>query len=212
VVDVLRFTTAVSVAVGRGATVLPYRWHDEQEAAYAAQHGAELLGSAGLSPTAMARLESGARVVVPSPNGSALSFGVAEHNAEAAVLAGCLRNAQAVAEAVLARAGPAAVIAAGERWRGRAPGSGPLRPALEDLLGAGAVIDSLGAARSLSPEAVAARAAFRDAREALDDVLLASASGRELLDKGLGQDVVMAAAFDADGVAPSLVGPAFVGE
>ena len=36
IVDVLRFTTAVSAAVEVGATVLPYRWNDDQAPAYAA--------------------------------------------------------------------------------------------------------------------------------------------------------------------------------
>jgi hypothetical protein len=40
VVDVLRFSTAVSVAVERGATVLPYTWEDDRAETYAAQHNA----------------------------------------------------------------------------------------------------------------------------------------------------------------------------
>ena len=77
---------------------------------------------------------------------------VAAHAAAAAhspvVLLGCLRNAAAVAREVLAeqtrRAArtSVAVIAAGE-LTGREPGA-PLRFAVEDLLGAGAVIDAIG--------------------------------------------------------------------
>ena len=44
IVDVLSFTTAVDVALGRGATVLPYRWHDGGETAYAAEHDAVVAG------------------------------------------------------------------------------------------------------------------------------------------------------------------------
>ena len=42
VVDVLRFTTAVDAAAGRGAHVYPYKWHDGTEAAFARDLDAEL--------------------------------------------------------------------------------------------------------------------------------------------------------------------------
>src|SRR5262245_40889594 len=42
VVDVLSFTTTLSIAVDRGITVLPFRWKDERAAAYAAEHDATL--------------------------------------------------------------------------------------------------------------------------------------------------------------------------
>jgi 2-phosphosulfolactate phosphatase len=232
IVDVLRFTTAVSVAVDRGATVLPYRWADDGAETYAAQHNALLAGAGpedpedarwSLSPIDLARLRAGTRLVLPSPNGSELAYAAREHAPHAAVLAGCLRNASAVAREVAAclRAGPIAVIAAGERWR--APTRPPrdraafaLRPAVEDLLGAGAILRALrvltGAAPDrVSPEARAAMAAFDDARDDLREWLLTSASGRELVGRGRRDDVVAAAALDVEAVAPVLVGAAFVG-
>jgi 2-phosphosulfolactate phosphatase len=109
--------------------------------------------------------------------------------------------------------GPVAVLAAGERWRGDL---GPLRPAVEDLLGAGAVIDGLVAVggrpeAGLSPEAHAARAVFRAARDDLGGWLAGSASGRELAAWGWDDDVETAADLDAEDVAPVLDGPAFRG-
>jgi 2-phosphosulfolactate phosphatase len=162
--------------------------------------------------------------VLPSPNGSALAYGAREHAPQATVLAGCLRNASAVARAVAAslHSGPVAVIAAGERWRGRTgPAREPrevlaLRPAVEDLLGAGAILRALRvltgvALDRVSPEARAAMAAFDEARDDLGKWLLASASGRELVARGRHDDVVAAAALDVEAVAPVLIGAAFVG-
>jgi 2-phosphosulfolactate phosphatase len=218
VVDVLRFTSAVSVAVGRGASVLPYSWTMGDAArAYAAQHGAELAGwrehgGWSLSPTDLARIPAGARLVLPSPNGSALAFGARDDVPGATVLAGCLRNASAVAAVAAEHGGPVAVVAAGERWRGSL---GTLRPSVEDLLGAGAVLRALtevaGRGESVSPEARAAIAAFNAAGADLAGWLAGSASGRELVAVGFGDDVEAAAWLDAEDVAPVLDGPAFSG-
>lgn len=162
IVDVLSFTTAVDVALGRGGAVLPYRWHDGGEQTYAAERDAVVAGQGAgaawtLAPATLVDLPAGVRLVLPSPNGSALSFGAAEAGAST-VLAGCLRNASAVGAAAGRLAGPdgiVSVIAAGERWNGA---TGPLRPALEDLLGAGAILAGLEARadrppRASSPEA-----------------------------------------------------------
>jgi 2-phosphosulfolactate phosphatase len=216
-VDVLSFTTAVEVAVSRGATVLPYRWDNGSEAAFAAERGAVLAGRRGsdswsLSPAALRTIPPGTRLVLPSPNGSALAFAAAEAGAHH-VLAGCLRNATATARVArrLAGDGVVAVVAAGERWRGD---TGPLRVAVEDLLGAGAVLAALdpAAARGApgcSPEAGAARAAFVTARALVSEWVAASVSGRELIEAGWVDDVAVASVVDASDVVPVLRGDTF---
>lgn len=210
-VDVLRFTTAVDVAVGRGAEVLPYRWHDGDEAAHAAAVGAVLAASddtgaePSLSPASLTDLPAGTPLVLPSPNGAALALGAAEAGA-AEVLAACLRNASTVGAHLAARGGTVGVVAAGERWRGA---TGPLRPAVEDLLGAGAVLAGLPA-DGQSPEARAARAAFLAERDRLDAALAECGSGRELAATGRGRDLPVAAALDASRAVPGLRGDRFV--
>jgi 2-phosphosulfolactate phosphatase len=213
VVDVLSFTTSVDVAVGRGAVVLPYRWRDGGEERYAAEQEAILAVPREaatekrpwtLAPDTLSDIPAGTRLVLPSPNGSALSFAATEAGV-GTVLAGCLRNPTAIAAAV-PTSGPMGVLAAGERW---GVSQGPLRPALEDLLGAGAVIDRLGP-RQLSPEARAARAAFRDMVDDLPAVLTSCGSGRELAARGSPDEARVAAALDVSGAAPTLVEETFV--
>jgi 2-phosphosulfolactate phosphatase len=147
VVDVLSFTTTVTVAVERGIAVLPYRWRDESAALVARQHDATLAvgraeagpGDISLSPESVLRATGVTRLVLPSPNGSTVSARLAEVGAT--VVAVSLRNAVAAAAWVRARwpdDAAVAVVAAGERWN-----DGPLRPAAEDLWGAGAFIAAL---------------------------------------------------------------------
>ena len=215
VVDVLRFTTAVCCALEGGSVVLPYRWASDAAPEFARSQSALLagrreLGEPSLSPTDLLSLPAGTRLVLPSPNGSTISFRAAELGA-AHVLAGCLRNASATARAArrLSQGGPISVIAAGERW-----GSGPLRPAVEDLLGAGAILAALDpsaavGAPACSPEAAAARAAFVAARPRLYDALCASTSGRELLGRGWEDDIANSSAHDVSATVCRLAGSEF---
>lgn len=222
VVDVLSFTTCVSVAVDRGITVHPYRWHaDDAAADHARRVGAVLArprshaapaGAISLSPRSI-RDSTGIRaVVLPSPNGSTISALLAESGAQ--VVAGCLRNRRAVAGWLRDRLRvdvgdePTAVVVvpAGERWP-----DGSLRPAVEDLWGAGAVVEALldllgnqASSLLLSPEAEAARAAYVAVSRDLDAALAASASGRELVEKGWPDDVSIAAEVDASEEVPLL--------
>jgi 2-phosphosulfolactate phosphatase len=205
IIDVLSFCTAVDVAIGRGAEVLPLPWGDERGAYVARQAGATLAGprSEGnwsLSPSSLRELPAGIRLALPSPTGAALCALAQRTGAE--VLAGCLRNASAIARTAhrLARGGPIGLVPAGERWE--LPGE-PLRPALEDIIGAGAVAGVLAGA--YSPEAELAAAQFSAARSrGLAGVLAASASGRELATDGFAHDVTLAAAHDASEHAPRL--------
>ncbi len=213
VVDVLSFTTTLTIACERGITVLPFRWRDERAAGYAAEQDAVLAltrqeareagGGLSLSPASMARAEGVERLVLPSPNGSTVAFGLRDLGPT--VVGGCLRNAAAVGRWVNHHFpdGVVAVVAAGERWD-----DGSLRPAVEDLWGAGAVVAALGRT-DLSPEAAFARDAFAAVRRRAPEALAECASGRELADKGFGDEVPYAAELDCTDVVPVLEGKAF---
>jgi 2-phosphosulfolactate phosphatase len=210
VVDVLSFSTAVDVAVGRGGSVFACSEHGAGAAQLAARVGAQLAVARrrvsstspySLSPRTLATLPAGTRLVLPSLNGStiaAIGAGLAR-----TILAGCLRNASAVARAAERAGASIGVIPAGERWP-----DGSLRPAIEDLIGAGAIISHCPPA-DRSPESRAAVAAFQDASADLQHLLLACGSGRELAEAGFAEDVRVAAELNASTSVPWLEGGAF---
>jgi len=208
VIDVLRFTTAVEAAVERGAVVYPCRWHDPSAKAFARSRGAVLADDSdpsgpSLSPLSLCRLSPGDAVVLPSPNGSTCAA-LAEE-AQASVVASCLRNASAVAAWLDNSPRPVAVIACGERWP-----DGSLRPCVEDLLGAGALISHLHGSRS--PEAESAAAVWAAAVDHdVAAMLRASGSGRELRARGHADDVDYAGEVGVSTVVPILVDGRFVG-
>ncbi len=219
VVDVLSFTTTLSVALARGIEVFPYEWRDSRAAEHAVRHGATLAVGrfealarkdkrhVSLSPATLLATEGIERLVLPSPNGSSISFALSTSSRE--VVGGALRNADAVAQWVahrLWRGGSVVVIAAGERW-----GDDTLRPAVEDLWGAGAILAGLVAAGlgDLSPEAAAARAAFESVRDRLPSAMRECSSGRELIENGFGEDVDLAAHLSVETVVPLLTEESF---
>lgn len=207
VVDVLSFSTAVDVAIGRGAVVYPARWRDGRSSALArAVGGVRAVGRSeaspehpySLSPQSLSTIPAGTRLVLPSPNGASIVADAA--GGDASILTGCIRNAAAVARAAGSRGGAVAVIAAGEQWP-----DGSLRPALEDLVGAGMILDALGG--TPSPEATAAIAT---ARSTSTRALAECASARELIDIGCERDVSIALMADVSAVTPVLEDGAFV--
>ncbi|MEQ3549217.1 2-phosphosulfolactate phosphatase [Pseudonocardia nematodicida] len=217
VVDVLSFSTTLTVAADRGVAVLPFPWRDERAVDHAAERGATLAvgrseagpGQVSLSPGTVRAAPELSRLVLPSPNGSTLAFRL---RAVAQTVIGVgLRNRRAAADHLLERRASfpglrVAVVAAGERWP-----DGSLRPAVEDLWGAGALIDALGAAGwpDVSPEARAAAAAFREIADDPAAALRDCASGRELAAIGFADDVRVASELDRSPSVPRLVGDMF---
>lgn len=206
IIDVLSFCTSVDVAVSQGAMVFPYRWRDDTALAYAVSVGATLADPGrhptrySLSPASLTAIPTGTRIVLPSPNGSTLTVAAKP----TPVLAGCLRNAQAVAAVARTYGRKIAVIPAGERWKD----DGSLRPSFEDLIGAGAIISHLNGCRS--PEALVALAAFRAVESELDNALRQCSSGKELIERGFATDVMLASQLNVSACAPLLVTDAYI--
>ena len=221
VVDVLSFTTTLSVAIDAGIEVFPYRFRDASAAAFAASTGRCAGGRppggrrrpesacrrcpCGGPPNAGGPLTVTSKLVLPSPNGAAIcrQLGEAQVAGRRRVAAQRLRLRGWAVKAVR---GPIAVVAAGERWPGDA-----LRPAVEDLWGAGLVIDALAAARrgsavaggGVRPRRLPVAGPTRRWRSA------ACASGRELAEAGYGEEIAVAAEIDVSRRVPVLTGDAF---
>lgn len=222
VVDVLSFSTSVCIAVERGMSVFPYRWKGADAEAFARECDAILAvgrleaatpgapSAFSLSPAMLLTGPAVPRLVLPLPNGSMITTLLMESGAS--VVAGCLRNATAVSDWLAIRMGQGdsvAIIAAGERWRD----DDSLRPALEDHLGAGAILSALSALgyRSvMSPEASSAADLFDAVRPRLDWVMRDCVGARELEVMGFGSDVEVARLLDASRVVPLLAEGAFL--
>ncbi|GAA1864238.1 hypothetical protein GCM10009751_22870 [Myceligenerans crystallogenes] len=217
VIDVLSFSTSVTVACEAGAGVYPFPYSDASGAARlartmrAALAGPRSSEGISLSPASLRGLDA-ERVVLPSPNGSMIAHTISSRGA--LMIAGCLRNAAAVAGLAAAHlnANPAhdvVLVPAGEHWT-----DGSLRPALEDNIGAGAIAAKLTGmlpdnTTRLSAESIAAAALWKGVARP-EKLLRESASARELIDLGFDEDVVIASEVDATDVVPVLMDGAFV--
>ena len=220
IVDVLSFSTSVTIAISQGATVLSY-----SEAEIAANGGRDRLcadveaaivskkrtvtDGYSLSPASLATIGPGERLIFTSLNGALCT---AAAGPAPLVLIGCLLNRSAVAEWISRhwlgssvdggeegerRPRRCTLIACGERWTSTADADG-WRPGIEDHLGVGAIASALSAAgHVLSVEAVVAARVFESAEGALAATLGASISGRELITRGFPDDVRLAASLDS---------------
>jgi 2-phosphosulfolactate phosphatase len=199
IVDILSFTTCVEIAVNNQAVIFPYRYKDNSAVDYARSLKAELASfnrdaqKYCLSPTSLIDIPSGTKLVLPSPNGATLSL----LTGNIPTIAGCLRNCQAIARFAETIGDKIAVVPCGEKWEDRS-----LRPAIEDLLGAGAILSYLTGKKS--PEAEAAVAVFERFQHNLLGAIAQCSSGKELIARGFSEDIELATSFNISTCIPML--------
>jgi 2-phosphosulfolactate phosphatase len=143
-------------------------------------------------------IPEGTRLVLASPNGASLSLATGS----VPTFSGCLRNARAVAQAAQKVGKQISIISAGERWK-----NGSLRPALEDFIGAGAIINYLNG--TCSPEATAAKAVFLQVEAILIETIRRCSSGKELIGRKHARDVELATALNQSLCTPLLLDGAY---
>jgi 2-phosphosulfolactate phosphatase len=217
VVDVLSFSTAVSLAASRGAVALSYS-EPEIEAsggreALCASLGAEIVAKDrratdarfSLSPASLATIATGDRLIFTSLNGAACTSAASP---APEVVVGCLTNRTAVGSFVASRlsdrgARRCTIIAAGEHWSSSTGTEPGIRPGVEDWLGAGAIAAAMRAHDlRLSLEARLAVGSYEAAAGGIAGALDDCISGRELIAKGFADDVALAADVDSVEVVP----------
>jgi 2-phosphosulfolactate phosphatase len=210
IVDTLSFSSAVVTAVQQGGLIYPCA-ESEEPSALAQRVGAEVAvhrrdvpakGRFSLSPRTYLDMEPGTRVVLASPNGATCSRYACE---TPFLFVGALLNAEAAANAVAALLETTqlgvTVIACGERWQTPSEEE-ELRMAVEDYLGAGAILSYLRAEKS--PEARVCAGAFLHTLHDLQTLLWECGSGRELREKGYAADVRHAARLNLVNAVPVL--------
>lgn len=182
-------------------------------------HVVVVVQTLGLSARAIGAAEQGgANEAVAADTDAADRVALAAAERGAHVVVGGIRNAAAVAAHVLAvqhdradrtsiavvAVGQPAVVTGGSTTAGE--NDSDLRFAVEDLLGAGAVIAALGdlGIDHASPDAAVAAEGFRALRGAVRHLLTASGTGRLLADAGERDTVLAAAERDAASVVPVL--------
>lgn len=200
IVDVLSFSTAIAVVVERGGKVRPClesdnalelaRQSDGIAAGRRSEDGPD--GKYSLSPLTFVDLAPERVVVLPSLNGGGCCRAVGDG---AVLFSGCLVNAGAVAEAVgdsyRWTSKSVTVIACGER---EGTDGSRFRMALEDYLGAGAILKQLPLKKS--PEARICQEAFSASSDNIEQLIMECESGRELADIGYIEDVRFASQLD----------------
>lgn len=206
IVDVLSFTTCVSMAVSNGGVVYPYKMNDESAFEFSKSKNAILArkrsekSELSLSPQSMLSVTKGMKIVLPSPNGSTLSLEPHEN-----IVAGCLRNAESIGK-YCEKFSNIGIVAAGEKWST----DNSLRPALEDLIGAGSIVSFITSSDK-SMEAISAELVFNYYRNSLLSTLNSCGSGIELIAKGYSADVVYAAKLNYSQLVPKLMNNCYRG-
>jgi len=212
VVDVLRASSAIVTLLERGVpAVIPAASVEEARELRERLPDYLLCGERdsvpppgfdyGNSPTEFAALDpKGRRAILTTSNGTRLLNQLA---AAPAVLVGALLNREAAAKAMLAlaaeRGRDATVVCAA------APDGTSI--ALEDALGAGAIVEAalrLDASLRPTDAALFARDAFLARRRDLRDALASARHGAELVTAGFSADIDYCARLDISSVVPLL--------
>lgn len=200
VFDVLRATTTITAALAAGVSEIRIFDTVEAAAAAAAMHGGDriLVGERnclpppgfdlGNSPGSFDAAVHGGRIVFMSTTNGARAIVAAE--SAALLLTGALVNASATADRLIAAKLDITLLCAGTGGQ----------PAMDDLLGAGAVIDALRSRSNLLLENDVARIAlnlFQSIRSNLRSTLAGTTGGQNILAVGLDADIDFAARLDA---------------
>lgn len=207
VFDVLRATTTMCAALDAGISEI--RIFGTIEEAAAARHAfagpALLCGEIKALPPAGFDLGNSPRQFDPARHAGRAMFlsttngtrAILASLGAAAIYAGALVNAAATAKAVAERGLPVTLLCSGT----------DAKPSMEDLLGCGAVIDSLSGQTEvilMTDLARVARATFAACRDDLPGVLHQTQAGHNVTVAGLTPDIEFAARRDAIPIAASV--------
>ena len=213
IIDVLSFSSAVTTAVHHGVIIYPFSRVGDIEAFGKAvdaevllgRKEARELGRPSLSaPSFRDESNRGKRFFLSSLNGATCTKASQK---VPALLIGCILNASAVARVAnqlqKEKKANVTVIACGERWHGDDEEHRELRPAIEDYLGAGAILSKLDGTKS--PEARLCVTAFQNSKNELPELVWECASGRELREMAFEEDVSYPSQLDLLEDVPVLV-------
>ncbi|MFP7299227.1 2-phosphosulfolactate phosphatase [Neobacillus niacini] len=217
IVDVLSFSSTVVSALHYDAVIYPYPPNlDGKE--YAKNINAEFIlgrseaakaGKPTLSPVSFNEKHRNKKFVLTSLNGAFCTWIASK---VPALLIGSLLNAASVAEVCnqlrLQKNASITVIPCGELWSDGKEEEDTLRPAIEDYLGAGAILSYLEGEKS--PEAEVCIGAFQQAKPKLTQFIWDCGSGRELREKGFEADVGHCSLLNAYQTVPILKDNHFV--
>jgi 2-phosphosulfolactate phosphatase len=213
IVDVLSFSSAVTTAIHHGAVIYPFPRVGDIET-FGKSVDAEVLlgrkeareaGKPSLSaPSFRSDSIEGKKFVLSSLNGATCAKASQK---VPALLVGCLLNVSSVARVAnqiqKEMNANITVIACGERWHGSDEEHRELRPAVEDYLGAGAILEKLDGTKS--PEAKVCISAFQNSKSNLAELIWNCSSGRELRAINFEDDVSYPSQIDLFQDVPVLV-------
>ncbi|MGN7179752.1 2-phosphosulfolactate phosphatase [Cytobacillus kochii] len=196
IVDVLSFSSTVVTGLNYGAIIYPYPPHLNGKA-YAQSLGAQYilgraeaarLGAPTLSPVTFNHSHDRQKYVLSSLNGAFCTW-IASHIP--ALFIGSLLNASAVASAANQLSASLnaniTVVPCGELWNGVKEFEDSLRPAMEDYLGAGAILSRIEGKQSA--EVQVCIGAFQHSKSTLSRLIWDCTSGIELRERGFEKDV-----------------------